>query len=128
MTTSADCNGPCETYQGDGTNCAGPLLCPAAIPGACCLPNGTCIDTTACQCTAQGGTPQSFGSSCSDPGICPVVVFCTDASTKGCWGDVLSFDVNSVNMVALKTGKVLISHQSFSAGVCPAPPGSPTGR
>ena len=38
--------------------------------GACCLGNGTCVQTTNANCSAQGGTFQGLATSCS-PNPCP---------------------------------------------------------
>lgn len=37
----------------------------AAINGACCRPDGTCVETTQSNCSSQGGTYQGNGTLCS---------------------------------------------------------------
>jgi hypothetical protein len=46
--TSADCAAAAGSYAGDFNFCAGPLPL-----GACCLLNGSCVQTTADDCTTQ---------------------------------------------------------------------------
>ena len=43
---------------------------PNAPTGACCIPNGTCLVTTAAHCTLLGGLYQGNGAACS-PNPCP---------------------------------------------------------
>lgn len=72
LKTEEECDAiPCTTFHGDGTDCAF-VLCPAAIPQACCVPPyDICISIGKCLCLAQNGVPRGVGSSCSDPAICP---------------------------------------------------------
>ena len=58
--------------NGDGTagGMSGTITVLPAGTGACCLPVGGCVETTAASCLVQGGTFQGSGTDCtSDP--CP---------------------------------------------------------
>jgi hypothetical protein len=48
--------------QGNGTDCQS-VQCPQP-PGACCLPDGSCVVATAADCTTQGGAFQGDGTTC----------------------------------------------------------------
>ncbi len=58
------------TYQGDFTSCGTPDIC-AAPPatGACCQPNGSCVEDTSVSCGQSGGSYQGDGSLCEAPFI-----------------------------------------------------------
>jgi hypothetical protein len=64
-------------------------LAPAAIPvmGACCLPDGGCIETTQEDCTAQGGTYWFGGEACT-PDICEYI----PGACCGEYGDCVDTD------------------------------------
>ncbi len=44
--------------------------CAAVPPEACCLPDGTCVNTTPANCQSQGGQSQGPGTQCSQPQAC----------------------------------------------------------
>ena len=63
IATQDDCNDAGGDYQGDGTECE-PGLCPDPT-GACCLPDGDCIDgVTEDECGAMDGDYRGDGSEC----------------------------------------------------------------
>ena len=67
---------PYSAYRGDGTTC--PSNCNDRTEVACCLPNGTCINTTSgfCQVTWVKGVPHP-GEVCEDqPTLCPSRISC----------------------------------------------------
>ncbi|MEM7228397.1 MAG: SdrD B-like domain-containing protein [Planctomycetota bacterium] len=41
------------------------------VPGACCLPDGTCVEVLDTECDAQGGVFQGFSTLCADVEPCP---------------------------------------------------------
>ncbi len=60
----------------DSTCCTGE---PDGEIGACCLPNGICVDVTVADCDAAGGSFQGPGTDCAttdcgEPGDCPDLV------------------------------------------------------
>ncbi len=58
--------------NGDGTagGMSGTITVLQAGTGACCLPAGGCVETTAASCLSQGGTFQGSGTICT-PDPCP---------------------------------------------------------
>ena len=64
--TLADCLAKNGLPQGVGSNCS-TVQCqdPPPPTEACCLPDGSCIDTLANACLALGGTPQGPGTDCA---------------------------------------------------------------
>jgi len=65
----ADCQGPSERFNA-GHACS-EFDPPCSPPGACCLPDRTCVDTTEADCTAQDGTWQSGSCDGPPPVYCP---------------------------------------------------------
>ena len=66
--TEAACIAGGGVYLGDFSSCGPPNPC----VGACCLPDGSCIETDVSDCIVQGGFSQGGGTTCLlDP--CPLV-------------------------------------------------------
>jgi hypothetical protein len=65
----ADCQGASERFNA-GLACS-EFDPPCSAPGACCLPDRTCVDVTEADCTAQNGTWRT--GSCAGPPVvnCP---------------------------------------------------------
>ena len=55
-----------STYSGTGVL---NIVLGQAILGSCCLPNGTCVETTQASCTSQSGTYRGDGTTCAT--ACP---------------------------------------------------------
>jgi len=77
----ADCVAGGGTPQGAGSSCA-TTACPPPPPvGACCLPNGTCVDgLLEGDCTALGGS-FNLGLLCEQ-------VTCVNATESKSWGEI----------------------------------------
>ena len=112
VVSECECDAECGTYNGDGSNCAGPVFCVLPVPGACCLPDGvSCtIANTVCDCDDVCGTYQGAGSTCL---ACPVCL----TPKLGCWEQLPDAEVTSVNMILLKTGKVMVQHRGGGVGI-----------
>lgn len=84
--TVADCLAKNGIPQGVGTDCTTtPCEYPPPPTEACCLPDGSCINTLATGCQALGGSPQGPGSDCStaDCNKCvPTVITCPTGLTS----------------------------------------------
>ncbi|UCG59468.1 MAG: LamG domain-containing protein [Phycisphaerales bacterium] len=64
---------------------------------ACCLPDGTCIDTTVGDCLDQGGTPQGIGTDCSTVD-CPVCDWTPGKPHKMHWPQLPDLDPTGVDV------------------------------
>ena len=93
------------------------------IPGACCLPNGTCQSLTNSQCVAQGGTFSGEGVICTTntcaANICP----CCFAATGGCV-TLTPAACQQAGGVAGPTGQSCTGYVCFPQGACCLPDGS----
>jgi hypothetical protein len=69
-----DCTAQDGTFMGAGTGCG-------ACDGACCIPDGSCINPNRAQCEALGGNFQGEGTECtfSPCSIVPVALSATIA-------------------------------------------------
>ena len=108
--TENECTCQCGEYGGNNNLCAAPTCVPPVE--ACCFLDAPCADLVPCECLEQGGTLPGGGFGiCANlpPNTCPV---CANASTKGCWKELTDAEVTSVNMILLKTGKVMVQHRS----------------
>ncbi|MCH8242177.1 MAG: hypothetical protein IH897_06145, partial [Planctomycetes bacterium] len=111
--TENECTCQCGVYGGNNNLCAAPTCVPPVE--ACCFLDAPCADLVPCECLQQGGTLPGGGFGiCANlpPNTCPV---CANASTKGCWKELTDAEVTSVNMILLKTGKVMVQHRSGPA-------------
>lgn len=68
---------PIAGYGVFGFNSAGEAPCPDGPPGACCLPDGTCVITLRQDCEALGGVFQGKGTACE-------TVECPQPATGAC--------------------------------------------
>jgi hypothetical protein len=59
--SSADCTNQGGTYRGDGSDCAR-----ANCTGACCLADGSCVETGPSACADQGGDYRGDGTTCAN--------------------------------------------------------------
>lgn len=65
------CNAIClAQYLGDGSDCSDCYFPPIDDWGACCLPDGSCLETDLCDCLARDGSPLGFMTAC-EGGQCP---------------------------------------------------------
>ncbi len=71
LRSQANCLSLGGNYSGDNTTCA-PNPCPEPV-GACCLNNGSCVDTVPSNCTTLGGMFRYGASACATV-ACPVVL------------------------------------------------------
>lgn len=93
------------------------------IPGACCLPNGTCQVLANSSCAAQGGTFQGEGIQCTGStctqNICP----CCFPATGGCV-TLTPASCQAAGGVAGPTGQTCTGYVCFPTGACCLPNGS----
>jgi hypothetical protein len=93
------------------------------IPGACCLPNGTCQVLTNSACVAQGGTFTSEGSQCTGStctqNICP----CCFPATGGCL-TLSPAACQQAGGIAGPTGQSCTGYVCFPTGACCLPNGT----
>lgn len=91
---------PYNAYRGDGTDCSGPGPCTGTYR-KCCLPNGTCINTTDSVCNASWMNGEfnanitciesnppcacTTGACCFDDGSCKVLTERGCTSRNGTW-------------------------------------------
>lgn len=60
------------------------INCSGGDTGACCLPNGACVDTDAATCALSGGLFQGIGSTCATTNCQDQAQACCFESTGGC--------------------------------------------
>jgi hypothetical protein len=75
MSTLDDCEGQNGEFQGPNTNCK--TACDPAPPGACCLPDGICLELDGITCILEGGIPTMPGVPCDN-------TTCTPAGEGAC--------------------------------------------
>ena len=96
------------------------------LPGACCLPNGTCQVLANSSCVAQGGTFQGEGVQCTGStctqNICP----CCFTSTGGCV-TLTPTSCAQAGGIAGPTGQSCTGYVCFPQGACCLPDGSCVG-
>jgi hypothetical protein len=86
--------------------------------GACCLMDGTCLDTVTTDCAAQGGVFQGIDTVCADI-VCPLPP--TDGAC--CLPDGSCFDTTGGATECALAGGDYQGNGNFCAGVaCPPPP------
>ena len=113
--TEADCAANNGDYQGDGTDCD-PNPCPTTT-GACCFPDGSCIETIAARCTALGGDYQGNGTDC-DTANCPQPTGACCAPDGTCTPDQTEADCIAAGNVWQGAGTVCVPNP------CPIPIGA----
>jgi hypothetical protein len=93
-----------------------------ALPGACCLPNGTCQSLTEGACVSQGGTFAGEGSACTPTTCAQNVCPCCFPATGGC---VTLSPASCVGAggIAGPTGQTCTGYVCFPTGACCLPNG-----
>jgi hypothetical protein len=96
------------------------------IPGACCLPNGTCQSLSNSACVAQGGVFSGAGVVCTAntcvANICP----CCFVATGGCV-TLAPSSCQAAGGIAGPTGQSCTGYVCFPQGACCLPDGSCAG-
>ena len=96
---------------GHDTDCGGP-----PPTGACCLPDGACVEVTEADCLAQGGTYQGDSSPCSG-------VTCPQPEGACCLANGTCVEVTEADCLA--QGGTYQGDSSLCSGVtCPQPEGA----
>ena len=98
-----------------------PVNC--TLPGACCLPNGTCQVLTADACNAQFGNFNGEGSTCSAQTCSSGQAPCCFASTGGCV-TLPPASCIAAGGVPGPTGQTCLGYVCFPIGACCLPDGS----
>ncbi|MEY3026245.1 MAG: Dockerin type domain [Planctomycetota bacterium] len=96
------------------------------IPGACCLPNGTCQVLTDSVCVGQGGTFGGEGSQCTASTCAENICPCCFPATGGC----VTLSPSACQMaggIAGPTGQSCTGYVCFPTGACCLPDGSCVG-
>ncbi|NNF44231.1 MAG: hypothetical protein HKN62_14540, partial [Phycisphaerales bacterium] len=109
--TPGTCTSLGGTFQGPGSDCV-TADCDVKLTGACCLNDGTCVETTDAGCAGiyQGDGTDCLSVSCPQPGACCLV----DGSC------VLSIEVGGGDCAGTYQGD-----DTTCGGVsCPQPPGA----
>lgn len=96
------------------------------IPGACCLPNGTCQVLANSSCVAQGGTFTGEGTQCTPNTCVENVCPCCFAATGGCLTLSPAACV-SAGGIAGPTGLTCSGYVCFPQGACCLPDGTCVG-
>lgn len=82
-------------------------------PQACCLPDGTCVDTLPSSCQQMGGTPQGVGTSCQN-------IVCPQPLQACCLSDGTCIDANEADCIS-QGGVPQGAGTNCNTAVCPGP-------
>jgi hypothetical protein len=96
------------------------------IPGACCLPNGTCQVLTNSACVAQGGTFTTEGSQCTGSTCAQNICPCCFVATGGCL-TLSPAACQQAGGIAGPTGQSCTGYVCFPTGACCLPNGTCVG-
>ena len=91
--------------------------------GACCLPDGTCVESTEADCTASGGVYQGDGVSCVDANCVEQPQACCFESTGGCV-DLLPTDCMAAGGIPAGVGTECATWNCFATGAACLPDGT----
>lgn len=98
------------------------LSCTPGV-GACCLPDGSCIQDAAGSCAAAGGIFQGEGTNCGGVTCPEFTQACCFAATGGCL-DLTPLNCTNAGGVPGGPGTVCGSFTCFPQGACCLPDGS----
>ena len=98
-----------------------PVNC--ALPGACCLPNGTCQLLSAADCGVAGGTFNGEGTQCTGDACAQDLCPCCFASTGGCI-TLPPASCIAAGGVAGPLGQTCTGYVCFPTGACCLPDGT----
>jgi hypothetical protein len=90
--------------------------CPPVLPGACCLPDGSCVETKPGECIALGGVYQGDGVNCS--GQCPVTTGACCFEDGGCADVETDAECEALGGVFLGSGTRCADGCPSFAGAC----------
>ncbi|MCH7813574.1 MAG: hypothetical protein IID40_06090, partial [Planctomycetes bacterium] len=79
----------CRVTDGEPLCPGGTFLCPCdPTPGACCLPDATCVVTSEADCNDQDGNYQGDGTDCQPTGACCLADNTCVTTTQACCNKV----------------------------------------
>lgn len=96
------------------------------LPGACCLPNGTCASLTEAACIGQGGTFAGEGTTCGPTTCTQNVCPCCFPATGGCV-TLAPASCVAAGGIAGPTGQTCTGYVCFPTGACCLPNGDCVG-
>jgi hypothetical protein len=91
--------------------------------GACCMPDGTCVDSNAVDCAAAGGTYQGDDTECATTECPEDTQACCFESTGGCL-DLRPSDCMAAGGLPAGVGTACATYTCFATGAACLPDGS----
>lgn len=92
------------------------------VAGACCLPNGSCVQVGSSDCADFGGTFQGEGTTCAQVSCPQPPVACCFETTGGCL-NLTAQDCLAAGGVPAGAGTSCATYECFPAGACCLPDG-----
>lgn len=91
--------------------------------GACCMPDGTCVEATEADCTAAGGAYQGEGTDCATTQCEELMQACCFESTGGCL-DLQPSDCTAAGGIPAGVGTDCATFTCFATGAACLPDGT----